>query len=347
MKNITTPSAVIINHDLEKILYNQYQLQITGITPVKDVWCLETTKGTYCLKELLYRKEKVKFMISALDHLVKKDFSLMAQPVYNQKNQLYTQVHQHIFILTEWVAGHQCNFGQPTDLGTAAITLAKFHQQAQGYVSPPGSRAQWREWPHTFLNRKNSLFKYKEQAQARAIKTNFDQLFLTHFDYYSQQAKLALNLINQGQYQQLMDQAQQNRCFTHQDVAGRNFIIAPTNTAYLIDFDMCRYDLRVIDLLRLIERTMKKCNWDFRMAELALNKYQTISPISKAEFNVLFAFLVFPQKYWRNAKRYYHHKRQLTEEKLTHKLNKIIAMRHQRHQFLQTFAWHYCQRLLD
>ncbi|NPV27352.1 MAG: CotS family spore coat protein [Firmicutes bacterium] len=349
MKKPIQSPKIVVSAYLQEALLNEYGLRVIEARPVKSVWQLNTETGLYCLKVVTHRRKRLKFVLGAMEYLVKSGFHELARLVPTRDGRLFTKVRHHIIFLTEWVEGHKCEFARPADLAAAATTLANFHRHARGYSPPEDSqyKVMWGKWPAILQARWESLTQYKEIAWAKPIKTEFDQLFLTHYAYYHRQAELAVRLLEQSPYAQLVEEGARAQSFIHQDVAGRNFIIAPSGTALLIDFDLVRYDLRVLDLLRLVERTMKKCHWDIKMANLALSRYQSVSRLTPAEWEVLLAFLLFPQKFWRIANRYYTKLDEYSPKQLLQKLEKIISRQDRRHQFLHSFAWLYCQRWLD
>lgn len=350
MKKPDQPPPVVISSHLRQALLAEYGLNVTGATQVKSVWRLDTAEhGSYCLKEVTHRRKRLNFVLSAMGHLANNGFTVMAGLVPTNDGRRYAKVNNHIIFLTEWVEGHKCDFANPADLAAASTSLAKFHQQAHGFVPPAHSsfRELWGKWPAIIEARWQNLLQFKQIAEAKPIKARFDQLFLDNFSYFRRQAELAVRLLHESEYDRLSAEGCQRQGFIHQDVAGRNFVITPAGEAKMIDFDLVRYDLRLLDLLRLIERTMKKCEWDIQLASLALARYQDISQIIPAEWEVLLALLVFPQKFWRGSNRYYGKVDKYSPQRLADKLEKTIANRGRRHRFLQAFAWLYCRRWLD
>ena len=66
-------------------------------------------------------------------------------------------------------------------------------------------------------------------------------------------------LLLSSEYPRLEEEARKVGSFIHYDVAARNFIIQD-GKAYLIDFDYCARDLPLVDLMRLMKRSLKYGN---------------------------------------------------------------------------------------
>jgi spore coat protein I len=105
-------------------------------------------------------------------------------------------------------------------------------------------------------------------------------------------------------YPTLISRAKEAGAFIHYDVAARNFIIKE-HRAYLIDFDYCCCDLPLTDLTRLWKRSFKQGENYTSRIEAIIKGYRQHRTIRKEEFDVLYALLLFPQKHWRIAHRYF------------------------------------------
>ncbi len=322
-----------------------YGLQSKKFSTIQNnVFKVHTKQGIFCLKNVRVSPKKLAYMGAAIDHLAKKGFYQCAQVVHCLEGKTYVTDGNDLYLLNEWIEGVRCDFRSRTHLKAATQALANFHLASYGlYLGPEAQAAElWEQWPAIFQARILALQANKTKVEQKRQLSAFDQLFLAHFNYYLRMAQLALKTLTRSQYHQIAEQARARRFMVHRDVAARNFIISSEGTGYLIDFDYSRFDLRVTDLVRLVQRTLKHCQWDMAKAVEILATYHLINPIATEEYPVMLAFLQFPQKFWRLADRYYAGSKSWPEAKFVNKLKGLLSQKQQQAQFLQHFFLRYC-----
>ena len=150
-------------------------------------------------------------------------------------------------------------------------------------------------------------------------------------------ALISLNKLKASNYSRQVAEAELDHPFCYGDPAARNFILTPEGRVSMIDFDSCRLDLPVMDLVKFIRRVMKKYNWSYPIARLIMDSYQTVNPISQEELGVMKAVFYFPQKFWRISTRYFHQHSEYSPERLLRKLHKCLENKTAFYQFPYLF----------
>lgn len=82
-------------------------------------------------------------------------------------------------------------------------------------------------------------------------------------------------------------------------------------------------------------KVLKRVDWNIEYAELILNSYTAINPLKEEEYRTLFAFLLFPQRFWRLSNRYYYNEvtwpsntfNKKMEELISEKINILILLK--------------------
>ena len=90
----------------------------------------------------------------------------------------------------------------------------------------------------------------------------------------------------------------------HHDYSYQHILIRGDVTS-IINFDYCSVELKIYDIVNILRRRMRKCNWDIEKAKLILDVYRKIEPLDQDEMKVMKSMLQFPQKFWRVINRYY------------------------------------------
>ncbi|MGI6711964.1 MAG: CotS family spore coat protein [Bacillota bacterium] len=324
---------------------SQYNVKHRDISVLqKGVFRIKAKEGDYCLKRTDRRTSKLIFIYSVLKHLVDSGFHQVSVPVLSQEGQPFVTSGRNIYSMTKWVSGVSCDFKRNHHLAAAAGTLAEFHNHAQHLKVLPGGKARvmYYQWPKQFLKRIEDLREYQKICKGKSSLTDFEKRYLKYADYFIDLGEKSYHTLQMSSYSQLAREAERRKTFTHRDIAARNFIIGRDGLAYLIDFDYCRYDLRLTDVVRMIERTLKFFKWSPGKADFILKNYNRVNLLSPEEYTVMLAFFQFPQKFWRISNRYFHKQKRWQEEGYLKKLSSATRKLEQKEAFIKAFEKIYC-----
>ena len=142
--------------------------------------------------------------------------------------------------------------------------------------------------------------------------------------------------MNGQEYIRLVDKARKDGSVCHCDLSYQN-ILADGKDVYVVNFESCAKEIKIYDLANLIRRKMRKCDWNIGEAKFMLENYNKQNSLSKDDLIVLRAILMFPQKFWRIANKYYNMKRGWAEKSMQTKLQEAIAEKDAHYSFLKEF----------
>ena len=122
----------------------------------------------------------------------------------------------------------------------------------------------------------------------------------------------------------------------HHDYSYQNILIRGDVTS-IINFDYCSVELKIYDIVNILRRRMRKCNWDIEKAKLILDVYRKIEPLDQDEMKVMKSMLQFPQKFWRVINRYYNSRRCWAQRNFTIMLEEVIQEKDAHKSFMDKF----------
>ncbi len=292
--------------DYEEIL-RFYHVQAQEIKNIQaGVAKVITPQENFCLKECKISSSKLFFIQQELSFLPQRGFCHLSLPILNKDHALWTFHAGKYYSLFPWINGSACDFHNSHHRRAAAKNLARFHKAAKGGGPMRGMRRMYDSWPYYMQAKEQDLWNWREQTAKP--KNAFERYFHYVTPYYLQRAQKSRQMLANSAYTQIAQKAAAENTFIHWDVAPRNFMIGGDGEAWLIDFDYCRYDLPLQDIIRLLQRGMKAVDFDLRAFDELLMSYHRIQPISWEELQVIAAFLIFPQRFWRLAERYFNQK---------------------------------------
>lgn len=323
--------------DVPGLLLN-WGLKANSWDRVKDVYKVHTDRGLMNLKISPLIPKRLAFVHQAVQHLISTGFERMNPIIPTIDGRTYIDDGVYAYTLFQWVPGRQCNFKNQKELVDSTKILAEFHRKTAGFAPPPASNMRDRlgKCRRHFEERYQELMDYQAMALQRP-NDPFAAIYLENVNFFLPMALKALEKLNDSCYQQLVDLAVTKKTFCHGDPAARNFIITPDQEIFVIDFDSCRLDLPVMDLIKFTRRVLKKHHWNVATAKVLIDAYQQVSPLSPGELDVMKAVFYFPQKFWRMANRHFHEHGRHTPERALQKFKKYLQNKKALSLFQQEF----------
>ncbi|MGY0374320.1 CotS family spore coat protein [Clostridium sp. JNZ J1-5] len=324
----------------------QFDIRIESIKPNKGVYFLKTNKGMRCLKRISYGVQKLCFVYGAKEHLINNGFSHVDKYSLNIEGEPYALVNEDIYTLSEWIEGRECDFHDDNDIVKASKALAYMHLSSKGYDPPENSKLKTDlgRWPHLMEKRVKALDKMRDMARKKSRKGDFDLNYVKNLEFYKELGKRAIKVLNSSNYFEICRVTEEDKSFCHHDYTYHNIIIDNNDYVNIIDFDYCKREVRVYDISNFITKVLKRREWNLDCAKLIIDSYNEVSPLSEDEYRVLFAFLLFPQRFWRLGNRYYYNEVNWGTNTFNKKIQGLISEQEQYSKFIEEFKKVYNQQ---
>ncbi len=145
-----------------------------------------------------------------------------------------------------------------------------------------------------------------------------------------------MEILYSSKYNKLVESTRKEGMLCHHDYSYQNILLKNDKTS-IINFDYCNLELKIYDIVNMLRRRMRKCNWDIHKAKIILDVYREIEPLEADEIKVMKSMLLFPQKFWRVINRYYNSKRCWAQKNFTSILMDVISEKESHIQFMKDF----------
>lgn len=323
----------------------QFNIEIESIKPNKGVYLVKTNKGMKCLKKIEYGTQKLMFVYGAKEHLIKNGFTRVDRYCLNADGNPYAMVNEDIYTLSEWVEGRECDFSNKDDLINAAKNLAELHIASKGYEPPENSKlkSDLGRWPNLMEKRIKSLDKMRDMARKKSTKSPFDLNCIKVTEFYKDLGRRAMKVIEDSKYLDVCRMTEEDKSFCHHDYTYHNIVVDKDNRVNVIDFDYCKKEVKVYDISAFMIKALKKLDWNIEYAKLIIDAYNEIAPLKEEEYRILFAFLLFPQRFWRLSNRYYYNEVNWAQNTFNNKIQELIDEREKYIMFIEEFKKIYNQ----
>ena len=181
----------------------------------------------------------------------------------------------------------------------------------------------------------------RDMVRKKHHKSDFDLIYIKSMEFYKEMGREAFKTLESSNYMALCEIAEMDKSFCHHDFTYHNIIIDKDDNVNVIDFDYCKREIRVFDISNFMTKVLKRVNWDFEYGKAIIESYNMVSPLREDEYKVLYAYLQFPQRYWRLANRYYYNEVNWGQNTFAKKLQNIIDEKENYLSFLNKFKEEY------
>jgi len=285
---------------LENISLN-YSLQVEKISKIKEgVYKIQAKEGSFILKKISKPLVKMEFVWAAMQYLPTQKFFKLPQIIPAFGANIPLDFQGDIYCSYQFLRGRKADFTKLSDLITCAATLADFHNAAKDFKHEGARESYFKRLDYC----EKEILDLQKWKLLKGRSSDFFELYVKLLPYFILRAKESFNLMKKIGYDAIAKEAADSLAFIHGDIAARNFII-DNDTAYLIDFDYSRYDLHIVDLVRLFQRSLGLWCYDPKVFDEVLSAYSKIHYLSNAELCLIVALLNFPQRFWRLGKCYF------------------------------------------
>ncbi|HEX2926278.1 MAG TPA: CotS family spore coat protein, partial [Ruminiclostridium sp.] len=308
-----------------------------SLTNYRDMFIADTDNGRKLVKVTSVKSERINFMAQVKEHLFNNGFIHTDRTIITNQGGYSIQINDQTVYMSDLIDGRECNLDDREETMGCARLLAKMHRASYGFICPENScsRSELGRMPGSYRKRLDEIKKLKKNAQKGKMK--FDNLVCKNIDYFYDIGENALGLLNIADYYELVEEAQKNRTVSHHDFNHHNIYIQ-SDQMFLINFEYCCYDLKVYDLVNLLRRKMRKCNWDINEAVIILNEYNRFESISESEMELMRIMLMFPQKFWRVINKYYNSRKSWSEQSYLLRIQEVIDEIQCHRIFLEKFS---------
>lgn len=261
---------------------------------IKTVWKFMDKEKPLCLKRLKQTLDKVLFSVNAQVY-IKNSGGNVPGIIMNKQGQPLVQYNDQLFVVYEWLEGKDLNFNNNVDLEAALRGLAIFHKASKGYQYPENARESLKfgRWPDQYTSMRNRFETWKDIA-LKNISNASHGTYLKCVDSMIEVSNLALELIEQSQYQNLSTPDSDLKVLCHQDFGKGNAISTP-NGIIVLDLDSVTFDFSARDLRKIIGKlAIDKGTLDINRINDILSWYSKENPITADEKKILYIDLLFP-----------------------------------------------------
>jgi spore coat protein YutH len=213
--------------------------------------------------------------------------------------------------------------------------LAEFHKRGKGVEQfYPTQQVAYGQWPQLWIARVDEMHNRYTEVSARKQKNDFDTLFLTTFPYYEGLAENAIQYITDYQFER-GPRGIGSASICYDRFSERSWI--ETDNGYIKMPVGWLIDSPMRDVAECIREKIYQPQ--FRNDEVMnlIDDYETIKPLSKGAWRLLYGRLLFPTQYFDAVEGHYKNEREIGRELFLSRFTDFISYERQNEYFLRSF----------
>lgn len=353
-------------------ILEQYELQVRNTRRGRGSFLCETDRGLVQVTEFSGSRERLFFQNRVL-HFLREQGKRADVILENREGNLVSlDRYGNGYVVKEWFSGRECDTKSVEDILEAVRYLAQLHkvlrlpaqkeqfpddrrakqgtgdEEQQEEMAPDREKTQPSNQPvfrrdleysaepltEEIARHTRELKKVRNFMRTRKKKGMFELRFLKVYDPFMEQAvEVSERLADSGALA-LYRQCIRERRVCHGDYSQHN-IFFDREGAVAVNFARCCFDTQIVDFYQFFRKIMEKQGWNQKLGMEMLHAYQSVRPLSDAEFENFCIRLAYPEKFWKLANHYFNSRKTWMPEKNLQKLEILVAQEKKRGDFVK------------
>lgn len=321
--------GVFLYNQPETIL-EQYDLEIRQITKGRGTYICDSSQGMKLLVPFRGSAERALFLREILS-LLKENGHEVEQICLTREGSAVAEDESGMrYWLKDMITGSECSAGRRMDMAGAVTELAGLHVTLSqcGCAIPEFMQSEPGETQNRCGRHCRELVGMKNYVQSRKSKNEFERCFQKAFPHYISQAKQALDLMEQTDFGSM------NQQLCHGDFNQHN-VLKTSKGFRIVNYENMCCQPQVWDLANFIRKMMEKNAWDTELGTSLLETYDRKRALSAQEKRLLYAALLFPEKFWKITNHYRNSHKAWVSQRDIDKLNRLVEIESKRERFLE------------
>ena len=310
-------------------IFTQYDIEIQDITKGRGAVICDTNEGRILMVPFRGSKEKGMLLHQFLEGLEARDF-VVEQIILNKNKEAVTEDEYtgERFLLKTYVEGTEIKTNKLEDMKEAVRILAIFHNlseeielEKKQILKPEGITDSW-------CRHYRELIKVRNYIRGSKKKTEFERIYMKHFEHNRKAAEDSLLLLEQAAKED------DRYVLCHGDFNQHNVLLSK-GMYRIVHFEKIVFHWAMIDLANFIRKMLEKNEWNETIGKELILEYNRYRPIEKQEARLLYGLLLFPEKFWKVTNHYMNSRKSWISGRETDKLKKVIEQEELRLKFLE------------
>ena len=316
----------------------RYPVIVKSRRRIRGAVLLDTDKGIYMAKIYTASRKRLLFEEKVKMALTSAGYGNVDYAIKNIDDELLTDDGSgNKWILKKWYNGVECDIKDIKKVLLASSNMAVIHKLmvigSEEDIQPP-VKTNKLDIETLFMRHNKEIKKVHGYIREKRQKNEMEICLLNSYKNFSEQGIMAEEFLKESGYNCLCRESVKQGRVLHGSYNYHNIMLAGEQVI-TTNFEKADIGLQVIDLYGFIRKVMEKNSWNMEMGIQAIEAYKKERGLGSEEQRVLYALLLYPEKYWKLVNFYYNGKKSWMSSKNYEKLKRICSQEQERHEFLK------------
>lgn len=306
-------------------LVREFNFKPKHIFKQKYMFICKTDKGTKMIRAVNQSTDKILFVHNVKEYLISTGFLELDKYYLSVDGNPYVINDDTIYVMTDYINFEECDLSCEVHLKKTIELLANFHKMVQGFnYNIDFDQIEFLDLASIFEKKINNLKKMKKLVSKQKNLTDFELRFIKNYDYFYKKASMSLDIILKHNYQAINKLARKSNMLCYN--RPKEDAIFVGDKAYLTQMENIDLNHFIYDLARFLVRYIKKHNNNNTNLEEILTTYSKINYIDGSLLPILYALIVFPDRYIQTCQSFFERKRSFTPICISSQMDNIISL---------------------
>ncbi|MBQ8518790.1 MAG: phosphotransferase [Agathobacter sp.] len=310
-------------------ILSQYEIEVREVTKGRGAFICDTDKGKKLLMPFRGSKEKGMLLFRFLAELERKGFQVEQVELTKNKEAVSEDEYSgERFLLKTYVDGTEISTSKLEEMKEAVRLLAIYHNTAEQINLETELPLYTEEVLEIWHRHYRELIKVRNYIRNRKKKTEFEQIYMKHFEHNRSAAEEAFVMLEN------VSQEASRYLYCHGEFNQHNVLLC--NGKYqIVHFENFAYNWSMTDLANFLRKMLEKNEWNEKIGVDLLKEYDRYRPLRKEEYQQLYGLLLFPEKFWKVTNHYMSSRKTWISGRDIDKLKKVIEQEEKRLNFIE------------
>lgn len=317
-----------------------YDLEVTEFAKGRGCYQCQTSEGPKLLVPFLGQSQRAQKLYDLLNYIKTCDIGMEVEQIVRTREGeiLVEDEEKNRYILKDWIKGNEHAIfdahedWNKNECARVVRIMARLHKCLEEYAY----EGEGFDYVHLYEKKCRQLIKVKNYARSKNSKNDFERLFLDYYSQFYEQAKRALNLVQEITFQR------KTFGIIHGDMNQHNVLINGKN-ASIVRFESFKEGLYIFDLVNYLRKIMEKTRYDAQIACFLIQEYEKERPLSREEHKAIYVQFLFPEKYYKLTNHYDSSHKAWVSARDIEKLKELVSLEADRRIFLTNLFSFICE----
>ncbi|MDD6036009.1 MAG: CotS family spore coat protein [Lachnospiraceae bacterium] len=325
--------------------FEKYEITVIGTARTRGAFRIDTEQGPKLLMPYSGSENRAVFEQALLQHLKTQGFLVDGYVPNKEGNYVTQDEYGDSFLLKDWYFGDECNVRKPEQALMAVKHLAALHNALSGVALSVDelSGAVQKTLPELFEKRNRELRRVRSFIREKRRKAYFETIYINTFSEFYEKAETALERANENGCGEILEASVKAGCACHGTYTHHNLLVQYDGTFATVNFDKACLGVQIADFYLFFRKLMEKTGWNRQLAGDMISAYASVRRVDRAEWQVFYLLLSYPEKFWKITNCYHNGKKSWIPQKTTEKLLAVIEQEKEKEALLADVVAGWCR----